>query len=63
MDQALDALPFEQRTAFLLAEIDGLSHEEIGAIEGIRLGTVKSRISRGKARLRSALRRLMEDRS
>jgi RNA polymerase sigma-70 factor (ECF subfamily) len=60
LDEALVALPFEQKTAFVLAEIQGLSLEEIGTIEGVRLGTVKSRLSRARAKLRSVLRQVVE---
>jgi RNA polymerase sigma-70 factor, ECF subfamily len=52
-DRALAALPFEQKTAFVLSEIEGLSHEEICQIEEVPLGTVKSRISRAREKLRS----------
>lgn len=54
-DLALAALPLEQRTAFALAEIHELSHAEIARIEGCKIGTVKSRISRAKTRLRNSL--------
>jgi RNA polymerase sigma-70 factor (ECF subfamily) len=60
LDAALDALPFEQKTAFVLAEIQGLSHEEIGRIEGVKPGTVKSRLSRARDKLRVLLRRTVE---
>ena len=53
---ALDTLPLEQRTAFVLAEIQELPHAEIALIEGIELGTVKSRVSRARERLRQALK-------
>jgi RNA polymerase sigma-70 factor, ECF subfamily len=53
LDQALAALPVEQKSAFVLSEIQGLSHEEICQIEGTPLGTIKSRISRAKEKLRS----------
>ena len=53
---ALESLPLEQRTAFVLAEIQELPHAEIAAIEGIELGTVKSRVSRARERLRLALK-------
>jgi RNA polymerase sigma-70 factor (ECF subfamily) len=50
-DAALAALPFEQRTAFVLAEIENLPYEEIARVEGVKLGTVKSRIRRAKDKL------------
>jgi RNA polymerase sigma-70 factor (ECF subfamily) len=49
-------LPEDQRLAVVLCDIEGLSYEEIQAAMGGSLGTVKSRISRGRARLREALR-------
>lgn len=58
LDDALDRLPIEQRTAFVLAEVQEISLADIAAIEGVPLGTVKSRISRAKERLRQALKDL-----
>jgi RNA polymerase sigma-70 factor, ECF subfamily len=52
LDRALDCLPFEQRSAFVLAEIQDLPLEEIARIEAAPLGTVKSRINRAKEKLR-----------
>lgn len=49
-------LPDDQRLAIILCDIEGLSYEEIASTMGGSLGTVKSRISRGRARLREALR-------
>jgi RNA polymerase sigma-70 factor (ECF subfamily) len=60
LDRALDALPFEQKAAFILAEIQGLSLAEIATIEGVKPGTVKSRLSRARDRLRSYFRRTAE---
>lgn len=57
-DDALDRLPIEQRTAFVLAEVQEISLAEIAVIEGVPLGTVKSRISRAKERLRETLKDL-----
>jgi RNA polymerase sigma-70 factor (ECF subfamily) len=48
-------LPLDQRVAVVLCDVQGLSYEEIGEALGISLGTVKSRISRGRARLRHIL--------
>jgi RNA polymerase sigma-70 factor (ECF subfamily) len=56
LSEALDELPIEQRSAFVLAEIQNLPHAEIAEIEGIELGTVKSRVSRARERLRQALK-------
>ena len=52
----LDRLPFDQKTALVLREIDGLSYEEIGYSLGIAVGTVKSRLARAREALRSHLR-------
>jgi RNA polymerase sigma-70 factor (ECF subfamily) len=53
---ALDRLPFDQKTAIVLREIDGLSYEEIGYSLGIAVGTVKSRLARAREGLRAQLR-------
>ncbi|WP_372442257.1 RNA polymerase sigma factor SigE [Actinomadura violacea] len=52
---ALDALAPEYRAAVVLCDIEGLSYEEISATLGVKLGTVRSRIHRGRAQLRAAL--------
>jgi RNA polymerase sigma-70 factor (ECF subfamily) len=56
LQQALDLLPFEQKTAIVLREIEGLSYEEIGDSLGIALGTVRSRLARARETLRAELR-------
>jgi RNA polymerase sigma-70 factor, ECF subfamily len=53
---ALERLPFDQRTALVLREIDGLSYDEIGFSLGIAVGTVKSRLARARESLRAQLR-------
>ena len=53
---ALAELPFDQRAAVVLREIDGLSYEEIAESLGIAVGTVKSRLARARLNLRGALR-------
>jgi RNA polymerase sigma-70 factor (ECF subfamily) len=53
---ALEQLPFDQRTAIVLREIDGLSYEEIGYSLGVAVGTVKSRLARAREALRAQLR-------
>jgi RNA polymerase sigma factor (sigma-70 family) len=52
---ALDALPPDFRAAVVLCDIEGLTYEEIAATLGIKLGTVRSRIHRGRSQLRDAL--------
>jgi RNA polymerase sigma-70 factor (ECF subfamily) len=61
LDRALSALPVEQRSAFVLAEIEELSYAEIAWIEGTSVGTVKSRIHRAKQRLQSLLEPVMRE--
>lgn len=55
LQQALEKLPFEQRAAVALRDVEGLTYEEISAVVGAQVGTVKSRISRGRERLRELL--------
>jgi RNA polymerase sigma-70 factor, ECF subfamily len=55
VQRALDALSPEFRAAVVLCDIEGLSYEEIAATLGVKLGTVRSRIHRGRAQLREAL--------
>ena len=55
VQRALDALAPEFRAAVVLCDIEGLSYEEVAATLGIKLGTVRSRIHRGRAQLREAL--------
>jgi RNA polymerase sigma-70 factor (ECF subfamily) len=55
VQKALDALAPEFRAAVVLCDIEGLSYEEIAATLNIKLGTVRSRIHRGRAQLRAAL--------
>jgi RNA polymerase sigma-70 factor, ECF subfamily len=61
LDRAMAALPVEQRSAFVLAEIEELPYAEIARIEQTTLGTVKSRIHRAKQRLQSLLEPAMRD--
>ena len=55
LQSALDGLPFDQRTAIVLREIDGLSYEEIAYSLGVAVGTVKSRLTRARKALRQDL--------
>lgn len=52
---ALGALPEEQREAITLVAIDGVAYAEAAQILGVKLGTLMSRISRGRAAIRAAM--------
>lgn len=60
IQNGLDELPPEQRLAVILYDIQGFSYQEIAQATGVSLGTVKSRLSRGRARLRDYLQREQE---
>jgi RNA polymerase sigma-70 factor (ECF subfamily) len=60
IQDGLDQLPPDQKTAVILSDIQGLSYEEIAEVTGVALGTVKSRLSRGRLRLRDHLRQQEE---
>ena len=55
LDAALSTLPSDVRLCVVLAYNEGMSHPEIVAVTGLPLGTVKSHISRGAARMREML--------
>jgi RNA polymerase sigma-70 factor (ECF subfamily) len=55
IQRALDALPADFRAAVVLCDLEELSYEEIAATLGIKVGTVRSRIHRGRVLLREAL--------
>lgn len=52
---ALEALPPDFRAAVVLCDMEGLSYDEVAHVLGIKLGTVRSRIHRGRAILRESL--------
>lgn len=52
---ALDRLPARYREAVLLADVEGFSYKEIAEVLGVPIGTVMSRLSRGRAQLRTLL--------
>jgi RNA polymerase sigma-70 factor (ECF subfamily) len=56
IQDCLNRLPPDQRMTAILSDVQGYSYEEITAIARISLGTVKSRLSRARARLRDCLR-------
>jgi RNA polymerase sigma-70 factor, ECF subfamily len=53
--QAIDALPQGYRTVFVMHDVEGYTHEEIGAALGVETGTSKAQLSRARARLRESL--------
>jgi len=59
VEAALKSLPFDQRAAIVLREIDGLSYEEIAHSLGVAVGTVKSRLARARMTLRGELATFM----
>ena len=55
IQEALNALPPQFRAAVVLADIEGYSYEEVAQTLGVKMGTVRSRIHRGRALLRQSL--------
>jgi len=55
VETALASLPAEQRTALLLRDVEGFPYEEIAVITSVEIGTVKSRIHRGRLAVRNVL--------
>lgn len=62
LEGALAALPDDQRLVIILSDIEGRSYDEIAEITGAAAGTVKSRLSRARAKLRETLRAQPEQR-
>ncbi|AKU24598.1 RNA polymerase sigma factor RpoE [Massilia sp. NR 4-1] len=60
VNEAMDALPLELRTAIVLREIEGLSYEEISDIMACPIGTVRSRIFRAREAIAARLRPLLD---
>ena len=56
IQQGLDSIPHDQRLAVVLIDVQGFGYEEAAGVMGISVGTVKSRLSRGRARVRDFLR-------
>ena len=55
IQRGLEKLPLDQRVAVVLCDVQGFSYEEVAESTQTSIGTVRSRISRGRARLRSYL--------
>jgi RNA polymerase sigma-70 factor (ECF subfamily) len=60
IQQCIDALPDEQRIVAVLADVEEYAYQEIADITGLALGTVKSRLSRARGRLRDCLQAVRE---
>jgi RNA polymerase sigma-70 factor (ECF subfamily) len=62
VETALDGLPEEFREALLLVDVQELSYQEISKVLNIPIGTVKSRVSRGRSMLREVLTKYAKER-
>jgi RNA polymerase sigma-70 factor (ECF subfamily) len=60
VNDTMEQLPEELRTAIVLREIDGLSYEEIASVMNCPIGTVRSRIFRARETIAERLRPLLE---
>ena len=59
IQEAIEKIPSKYRPSFVLREINGLSYEEIAATTGLKLGTVRSRINRGRMHFKKAVSPLL----
>ena len=55
LEAAVDALPERYRLVFVMHDVEGYTHEEIGVALGVETGTSKAQLSRARAKLRDAL--------
>ncbi len=55
IQEAIDSLPFDQKAVIVLSDLEGFDYQEIAEALGIPLGTVKSRLSRARARVKEYL--------
>lgn len=58
IQEAISSLPPHYREVVLLRDVDGMSYQEIAEVVGCPIGTVKSRVNRGRLRLQNKLKRL-----
>jgi len=56
--QAIGRLPADQREVIILCDLESLKYEEIAAVTGINIGTVRSKIARARQKLREELKEL-----
>lgn len=59
---AIDSLPIEYKEAILLSDVEELSYNDIAEITNVPIGTVKSRLNRGRKLLQKSLREYAKDR-
>mgnify|MGYP003847063113 FL=1 len=59
VENALEMIPVEFKDAVVMRDIKNLTYEEIVEISGVPMGTVKSRINRGRARLKIILEKVI----
>jgi RNA polymerase sigma-70 factor, ECF subfamily len=55
LEQAVDDLPEDFRAAVVLADVHGFAYQEVAEMLGVPVGTVRSRLARGRSRLQRAL--------
>ncbi len=60
IEHCLQALPDDQRIAAVMCDVEGYDYNEIAGILSVSLGTVKSRISRARSKLRECLQKVQE---
>ena len=58
IQEAISSLPPHYREVVLWRDVDGMSYQEIAEVVGCPIGTVKSRVNRGRLRLQNKLKRL-----
>ncbi|MCB0328402.1 MAG: sigma-70 family RNA polymerase sigma factor [Bdellovibrionales bacterium] len=61
IEEAIEALPSEYRSIFVLRDVDGLSNHEVGEVLGLSVPAVKSRLHRARLMLRKKLQRYYQD--
>jgi RNA polymerase sigma-70 factor (ECF subfamily) len=60
INEAIEKIPVKYRESFVLREINQLSYEEIAAVTGLKLGTVRSRINRARNYFRQVVEPILE---
>ncbi len=58
--RGIERIPTRYREAFVLREVNDLSYEEIAAVTGLKLGTVRSRINRGRGHFREIMEPVLQ---